>query len=116
MSEYLDTNHVDTFGILLIEKSQLCPGLYEPILFAYHAYKVDTTGYVSHITKESISAANLMIVPIIEKAHWTLLIGNLKNKVWDFYDSLPKKNHRVVIHQVISHLYDETGNSFEMDI
>ncbi|KAH0463481.1 hypothetical protein IEQ34_008063 [Dendrobium chrysotoxum] len=57
MSEYLDTNHVDTFGILLVEKSQLCPGLYELILFvsslhwAYHAYKADTIGYVSHITK-----------------------------------------------------------------
>ncbi|KAH0462100.1 hypothetical protein IEQ34_009675 [Dendrobium chrysotoxum] len=68
---------------------------------AYHAYKEDTTENVSHITKESVSAANLMLVPIIEKSHWTLLVGNLKIKPW---------------HLQISHLYDEIRNSFETDI
>ncbi|KAH0463338.1 hypothetical protein IEQ34_007920 [Dendrobium chrysotoxum] len=43
-----------------------------------------------------------MLVPIIEKANWTLLIGNLKNKVWDIYNSLPKKNHRAIIPEVVS--------------
>ncbi|KAH0457732.1 hypothetical protein IEQ34_013047 [Dendrobium chrysotoxum] len=101
-SEYLDTNHVDAFGNFLVEKSKQCPGLYEPFLFvsslhwAYNAYKVDTIGYVSHITKESVSASNFMLVPIIEQSHWTLLVGNLKMK--------------------ISHLYDETSKSFETDI
>ncbi|KAH0454768.1 hypothetical protein IEQ34_016692 [Dendrobium chrysotoxum] len=86
-SEYLDTNHIDAFGNFLIEKSKLCPGLYEPFLFvsslhwAYHAFKVDTTGYISHITKESVSAASLLLVPIIEQSHWTLLVGNFKIKV-----------------------------------
>ncbi|KAH0452720.1 hypothetical protein IEQ34_020019 [Dendrobium chrysotoxum] len=131
-SEYLDTNHIDTFGNFLVEKSQLCPSLYEPFLFvsslywiikfifslcqAYHAFKVDTTRYISYITKESVSAANLMLVPIIEQSHWTLLVGNLKIKVWDFYDSLPKKTHIPVIPEVIFHIYEEIRNSFETDI
>ncbi|KAH0450009.1 hypothetical protein IEQ34_020701 [Dendrobium chrysotoxum] len=66
-----------------------------PLCQAYHAFKVDMTGYVFHITKESISAANLMLVYIIEQSHWTLLVGNLKIKIWNFYDSLLKKTHRL---------------------
>ncbi|KAH0461577.1 hypothetical protein IEQ34_009152 [Dendrobium chrysotoxum] len=107
MSEYLDTNHVDTFGIFLVEKNQMCPGLYLSFLFVssnhlgYKAYNVDTKGFVSHINKESVSAANLILVPIIENSHWTLLVGNLKTEVWDFYDSLPKKTHRAILPEVI---------------
>ncbi|KAH0449091.1 hypothetical protein IEQ34_022891 [Dendrobium chrysotoxum] len=82
----------------------------------YHVYKADTIVYVSHIIKESVRAANLMLVPIIDKSHWTLIVGNLKKIVWDFYDSLPKKNHRAVLPEVISHLYDETRNSFDQNI
>ncbi|KAH0448752.1 hypothetical protein IEQ34_022552 [Dendrobium chrysotoxum] len=70
--EYIDTNHINAFDILL-----------------YHLYKADTTTYVSHITQESIGATNLMLVPIINKFHWTL---------------------------IISHLYDEIKNSFDQDI
>ncbi|KAH0468509.1 hypothetical protein IEQ34_003542 [Dendrobium chrysotoxum] len=85
MSEYLDTNHVDIFGIFLVEKSQMCPGLYLPFLF-------------------------------VSSFHLTLLVGNLKTKVWDFYDSLPKKTHRAILPEVISHLYEDTINSFDTDI
>ncbi|KAH0451476.1 hypothetical protein IEQ34_018775 [Dendrobium chrysotoxum] len=102
MSEYLDNNHVDTFGIFLVEKSQMCPGLYLPFLFissfhwGYKAFNADTKKFVSHINKESVNAANLILVPIIESSHWTLLVGNLKNK--------------------ISHLYEDTTTSFATDI
>ncbi|KAH0449373.1 hypothetical protein IEQ34_020065 [Dendrobium chrysotoxum] len=113
-SEYLDTNHVDIFGNFLVEKRKV------KIIFclpqAYNAYKVDTIGHVLHITKESVSASNFMLVPIIEQSHWTLLMGNLKIKFWDFYDSLPKKTQRAVVPQVISHLYDELSKSFKMNI
>ncbi|KAH0453166.1 hypothetical protein IEQ34_017490 [Dendrobium chrysotoxum] len=106
---------------------------------SYKAYNADTKGFVSHINKESVSAANLILVPIIENSHWTLLVGNLKAKVWDFYYSLPKKTHRAILPEVvstilkiikrnyngillnswhlqISHLYDDTTNSFDTDI
>ncbi|KAH0449870.1 hypothetical protein IEQ34_020562 [Dendrobium chrysotoxum] len=105
----------------------------------YKAYKVDTKGFVPHINKESVSAANLILVPIIKNSHWTLLVGNLKTKIWDFYDSLPKKSHRAILPEVvssilkiikrnynvillkswhlqISHLYEDTTNSFDTDI
>ncbi|KAH0449172.1 hypothetical protein IEQ34_022972 [Dendrobium chrysotoxum] len=52
-SEYLDTNHIDTFGIFLIKNSQLCPDLYETFIFAHHIYKVATTGYISHLHDET---------------------------------------------------------------
>ncbi|KAH0464897.1 hypothetical protein IEQ34_005000 [Dendrobium chrysotoxum] len=108
MSEYLDNNHVDTFGIFLVEKNQMCPGLYLPFLFVssfhwgYKKFNADTKKFVSHINKESVNAANLILVPIIESSHWTLLVGNLKNKVWDFYDSLPKKTHRAILPEVVN--------------
>ncbi|KAH0458322.1 hypothetical protein IEQ34_013637 [Dendrobium chrysotoxum] len=122
MSEYLDNIHVNTFGIFLVEKNQMCPGLYLPFLFVsnlhwgYKVFNVDTKKFVSHINKESVNAANLILVPIIENSHWTLLVGNLKNKVWDFYDSLPKKTHRAILPEVISHLYEDTTTSFATDI
>ncbi|KAH0457481.1 hypothetical protein IEQ34_012796 [Dendrobium chrysotoxum] len=123
----------------------MCPGLYLPFIFVssfhwgYKAYNTDTKKFVSHINKESVSAANLILVPIIENSHWTLLVGNLKTKVWDFYDSLPKKTHRAILREVvgtflklfkryyngillkswhlqISHLYEDTTTSFAMDI
>ncbi|KAH0453904.1 hypothetical protein IEQ34_018228 [Dendrobium chrysotoxum] len=90
------------------------------MIYAYgHGYKkfnADTKKFVSHINKESVNAANLILVPIIESSHWTLLVGNLKNKVWDFYDSLPKKTHRAILPEVISHLYEDTTTSFATDI
>ncbi|KAH0462277.1 hypothetical protein IEQ34_009852 [Dendrobium chrysotoxum] len=105
----------------------------------YKTYNADTKKFVSHINKESVSAANLILVPIIENSHWTLLVGNLKTKVWDFYDSLPKKTHRAILPEVvstimklfkryyngillkswhlqISHLYEDTTTSFDTDI
>ncbi|KAH0461669.1 hypothetical protein IEQ34_009244 [Dendrobium chrysotoxum] len=59
----------------------------------YKAYNTDTKGFVSHINKESVSAANLILVPIIKNSHWTLLVGNLKTK--------------------ISHMYEDITNSFD---
>ncbi|KAH0459519.1 hypothetical protein IEQ34_012333 [Dendrobium chrysotoxum] len=73
----------------------------------YKAFNADTKNFVSHINKESVNAANLIL---------TLLVGNLKNKVWDFYDSLPKKTHRAILPEVISHLYEDTTTSFATDI
>ncbi|KAH0448191.1 hypothetical protein IEQ34_021991 [Dendrobium chrysotoxum] len=89
MSECLDTNHIDAFGILLAEKNRLCPGLYAPFLFGYVKHTIDTSQYVSHITLESIQAAKYLLVPIIHDFHWTL---------------------------IISHLFEETNNAFDEDI
>ncbi|KAH0456541.1 hypothetical protein IEQ34_014448 [Dendrobium chrysotoxum] len=86
------------------------------IIEGYKKFNADTKKFVSHINKESVNAANLILVPIIESSHWTLLVGNLKNKVWDFYDSLPKKTHRAILPEVISHLYEDTTTSFATDI
>ncbi|KAH0458516.1 hypothetical protein IEQ34_013831 [Dendrobium chrysotoxum] len=62
----------------------------------------DTKPYVAQINKESIRAANLMLVRMIYNYHWTLIVRSLKNKVWQFYDSLPKKAHKAMLPQVVS--------------
>ncbi|KAH0455809.1 hypothetical protein IEQ34_015841 [Dendrobium chrysotoxum] len=122
MSECLDTNHIDAFGILLAEKNRLCPGLFTPFLFVsschwgYAQHKVPTTQYVSHITVESVWATKYLLLPIIQDFHWTLIVGNLSLKTWEFYDSLPKKTHRAVLPGVISHLFEETQKAFDEDI
>lgn len=39
-SDYLDTNHVDAFGIMLAKKNQPCPGFYDQFIFAFSFYWV----------------------------------------------------------------------------
>ncbi|PKU59384.1 Ubiquitin-like-specific protease 1A [Dendrobium catenatum] len=61
-------------------------------------------------------SANLIIVPIINEKYWTLLVGNLSKKRWEFFDSLPKATHKAIFSDVISHLYVDSKNAWHDDI
>ncbi|KAI0494349.1 hypothetical protein KFK09_024483 [Dendrobium nobile] len=109
LCEELDTNHMDTFAYLLSEKNKMVPGLNQPFLYvsAFHwGYYVrnkqeKTTSFADNITKDAVKNANIMFVPIIYERHWTLLVANMKNKRWDFMDSLPKATHKSITPEVV---------------
>jgi len=50
---------------------------------------------VSHITIESLTWAEILLMPVHVDAHWALLVCQLKDHVWEFYDSLSDGRHRV---------------------
>ncbi|KAH0460414.1 hypothetical protein IEQ34_011077 [Dendrobium chrysotoxum] len=108
--QYLDNNHIDAFAILLAEKSKLCPTLYQPFIHVSSLH-----WYVSHVSKDSVRAANLLLMPVSKNEHWTLLVADLKSLSWTFFDSLPNPTHKAVLPDVINHLHEETGDYFESD-
>ncbi|PKU69894.1 Putative ubiquitin-like-specific protease 1B [Dendrobium catenatum] len=124
LCEELDTNHIDTFAYLLSEKNKMVLELNQPFLYvsAFHwgCYiqnkQEKTTSFANNITKDVVKNANIMFVPIINEKHWTLLVANMKNKRWDFMDSLPKAMHKSTTPEVISHLYHDAEDAFEDDI
>ncbi|KAH0461316.1 hypothetical protein IEQ34_008891 [Dendrobium chrysotoxum] len=79
-------------------------------------YKYDSKQYVSHVSKESVRAANLLLMPVSDNEHWTLLVADLKSLSWTFFDSLPNLSHKAVLPDVINHLHEETEDCFESDI
>ncbi|KAH0449288.1 hypothetical protein IEQ34_023088 [Dendrobium chrysotoxum] len=78
-------------------------------------YKYDSKQYVSHVSKESVRAANLLLMPVSNNEHWTLLVADLKSLSWTFFDSLPNPTHKAVLPNVINHLHEETRDYFESD-
>ncbi|KAH0449568.1 hypothetical protein IEQ34_020260 [Dendrobium chrysotoxum] len=109
--QYLDNNHIDAFAILLAEKNKLRPNLYQPFI---HVSSLNW--YVSHVSKESVRAANLLLMPVSYKEHWTLLVADLKSSSWTFFDSFLNPTHKAVLPDVINHLYEKIGDCFESDI
>ncbi|KAI0493332.1 hypothetical protein KFK09_027609 [Dendrobium nobile] len=124
MAEELDNNHIDAFAHLLTQKESAFPGRNQPFLFVssfhwlyYKQYNdSNTKTFVSNIDKTIIRNINLIFVPIIYEKYWTLLLCNLLKKRWEFYDSLPKKTHKAILPEVISHFYEDTDDAFDIDI
>lgn len=58
--------------------------------------------YVSHITLSSVSTAQKILVPVLDREHWTLLVGLLQERTWEFYDSLPIPTHKAILPGVVS--------------
>jgi len=49
----------------------------------------------SHITPRSVEFSNIIMIPIhINNNHWALLVCNLADRVWEFYDSLSNPTHK----------------------
>ncbi|KAL0910705.1 hypothetical protein M5K25_018786 [Dendrobium thyrsiflorum] len=123
--EYLDNDHIHAFAILLSEKKKLIPHMYQPYLYIstmhrdsinvvfnivlacfsiifvyflqiYKGYKNSLNMFVKHMSKISMKESNLLILPIINNVHWTLLVGILKDKVWKLYDSLSNPQHKQI--------------------
>ncbi|KAL0925954.1 hypothetical protein M5K25_004331 [Dendrobium thyrsiflorum] len=124
LSEYLDNNHIDAFAMLLSKSNEEISGRKQPFLYVssfhwgyyHHGNNANTAHFVSHVTRTAVEKVNLILVPIIHGQHWTLLVCNLSQKNWEFYDSLPKATHKAILPEVISHLYKETENAYDEDI
>ncbi|KAL0917541.1 hypothetical protein M5K25_012607, partial [Dendrobium thyrsiflorum] len=124
LSEYLDNNHVDAFAYLLSKSNEEISGRNQAFLYIssfhwgyyHHGNNANTAHFVSHVTRTAVEQVNLILVPIIHGQHWTLLVCNLRQKKWEFYDSLPKPTHKAILPEVIRYLYEETQNAFDEDI
>ncbi|KAH0449231.1 hypothetical protein IEQ34_023031 [Dendrobium chrysotoxum] len=84
LDKYLDNNHVDVFALLLHEKNKLSPHKYHNFLYVspiYWNYKqIDpiATLYIEHITNIIVKSCNLLLQPIINDGHWTLLVQPIR--------------------------------------
>ncbi|KAL0925399.1 hypothetical protein M5K25_003724 [Dendrobium thyrsiflorum] len=87
-----------------------------PMHRIYKSYRESTDVFVDHISKEIIKRSNLLIIPIINNMHWTLLVGKLKERVWKLYDSLPNPQHKDICVTVINDIYSEMRECFDADI
>ncbi|KAK8951296.1 putative ubiquitin-like-specific protease 1B [Platanthera zijinensis] len=56
------------------------------------------------------------MIPCHVASHWVLLVGNLKGKYWDFYDSLPNPMHRSSLRENIRFLHGDRAEVLPGDI
>ncbi|KAK8952211.1 hypothetical protein KSP39_PZI003718 [Platanthera zijinensis] len=56
---------------------------------------------LSHITLSGVQAVDLIVMPCHMSAHWTLLICRLKERCWEFYDSLRSSRHRATLPKLV---------------
>ncbi|KAI0516184.1 hypothetical protein KFK09_008856 [Dendrobium nobile] len=119
---YLDNDHVDAFAILLNEKSKISPDEYQKYLYIspmYWHYKVKDVKSVlilEHIDYNSVQSSSIIINPIIHGEHWTLLAGYIKQKRWEFYDSIPNPMHRSIAVKIIASLNKDCKKAFRQNI
>ncbi|KAK8950332.1 hypothetical protein KSP40_PGU000036 [Platanthera guangdongensis] len=56
------------------------------------------------------------MIPCHVASHWVLLVGNLKGRYWDFYDSLPNPMHRTSLRENIRFLQEDRSEVLPGDI
>ncbi|KAI0508056.1 hypothetical protein KFK09_014190 [Dendrobium nobile] len=119
---YLDNDHVDAFAILLNEKSKISPDEYQkylyisPMYWHYKVKDVKSVLFLKHIDYNSIQSSSIIINPVIDGEHWTLLVGYIKQKRWEFYDSIPNPMHRSIAVKIIASLNKDCKKAFHQNI
>ncbi|KAK8969393.1 hypothetical protein KSP40_PGU003934 [Platanthera guangdongensis] len=66
---------------------------------------------LSHITKDSVTYSDLLLILIYVNGHWALVVGNMKDEIWEFYDSLPNPIHLRSTHEVLKFVHEDIGRS-----
>ncbi|KAK8913799.1 hypothetical protein KSP39_PZI023760 [Platanthera zijinensis] len=66
-----------------------------------HAFLHVQLDMLSHITLSGVQAVDLIVMPCHMSAHWTLLICRLKERCWEFYDSLRSSRHRATLPKLV---------------
>ncbi|KAH0467658.1 hypothetical protein IEQ34_002691 [Dendrobium chrysotoxum] len=77
----------------------------------YRQYNKNSYLYVQHINEVSVKSSSLILQPVIHEQHWTLLVGRLNEKIWEFYDFLPNPKHKQILPKIIN-----TKGTFYSDI
>ncbi|KAL0915243.1 hypothetical protein M5K25_015645 [Dendrobium thyrsiflorum] len=122
LDDCLDNFHIDTCALFLDRKAKALPAIYQPYLYISPMHRIlktyndHTDLYIKHIKKETLKRTNLLIIPIINNNHWTLLVGRLKERVWKLYDSLPNPQHKEICVTVVNELYIDLMKCFDADI
>ncbi|KAI0524548.1 hypothetical protein KFK09_003922 [Dendrobium nobile] len=119
---YLDNDHVDAFAIILNEKSKISPDEYQkylyisPMYWHYKVKDVKSVLFLEHIDYNSVQSSSIIINPIIDGEHWTLLVGYIKQKRWEFYDSISNSMHRSIAVKIIASLNKDYKKAFRQNI
>ncbi|KAH0448548.1 hypothetical protein IEQ34_022348 [Dendrobium chrysotoxum] len=84
-----------------------------------HHYKVKDQNsklFIDHINYNYVQLCKILIHPIIDGSHWTLVVGLVNERKWEFYDSVPNPMHRNISIKIIRSLYRDTEEAFDSDI
>ncbi|XP_020595782.1 uncharacterized protein LOC110035824 [Phalaenopsis equestris] len=115
----IGVDHVDLFAIGLENHRRQPPNSFRPYLYLSLAHwgfrDHPLRDIVVHIIVEAVAQVEAILIPIVNNRHWTLLVGNQKDRKWRFYNSLPNKMHLGVTRDVIRHLHKDAGNAFHSD-
>ncbi|PKU83158.1 Putative ubiquitin-like-specific protease 1B [Dendrobium catenatum] len=117
---YLDNDHVDSFAILLNEKARISLEQYHKYLYISPMhYKLKDESlklFLEHIDYSSVHSCSIIINPIIDGSHWTILVGYRKQKKWEFYDSVPNHMNRSIAVKIIASLNKDYKKAFDENI
>ncbi|KAH0464105.1 hypothetical protein IEQ34_006891 [Dendrobium chrysotoxum] len=87
-----------------------------PLLISYKARDPLTKLFIKYIHYDAVKSCNILLQPVIEGLHWTLLVGMLKENKWKFYNSLPNPMHKSIHPKIITAFYKDTKGAFDSDI
>ncbi|XP_020576282.1 uncharacterized protein LOC110021914 [Phalaenopsis equestris] len=100
-------DHVDAQAMILNNKRNADPSLFRPYIYvsplywAYHKMG-NPKSFLTHITKEAVLKADIIMIPVLNNQHWVLLVAELREGKWKMYDSLPNQMHKAVCNDVVS--------------
>ncbi|KAK8933382.1 putative ubiquitin-like-specific protease 1B [Platanthera zijinensis] len=121
-TEWVCSSHIDAYAYVLNSLIERDGNNMLRFLFvsSNHAYykrcgKISRR-LVDHITHDSFGGAEAIMIPCHVASHWVLLVGNLKGKYWDFYDSLPNPMHRSSLQENIRFLHEDRAEVLPGDI
>ncbi|KAH0461666.1 hypothetical protein IEQ34_009241 [Dendrobium chrysotoxum] len=72
--------------------------------------------FIDHINSNSVKSSKILLHPIIDGSHWTLIVGFLNEEKWEFYDSVPNPIHKNIAQKIIRSLYRDLKKAFPNDI
>ncbi|KAH0469031.1 hypothetical protein IEQ34_002263 [Dendrobium chrysotoxum] len=58
--------------------------------------------FIDHINSNSMKSSEILLHPIIDGSHWTLIAGLLNEEKWEFYDSVPNPMHKNIAQKIVS--------------
>ncbi|KAK8953692.1 hypothetical protein KSP40_PGU006902 [Platanthera guangdongensis] len=68
--------------------------------------------HISHITPEAVNSAGIILMPCHLGSHWALLVCWIKEKRWEYYDSMPNSLHRAGVCDNLKALVDDVSTTF----
>ncbi|KAK8947904.1 hypothetical protein KSP40_PGU015659 [Platanthera guangdongensis] len=114
---WLHNMHLNAYVVALKAKKKLLKSNIRNFLYVSSDYVYyrrnnasNTRCLINHLTKVSVKNNDLIMMSCHLTNHWALLVCQLKQHRWEFYDSMKRKRHSKGLESLVSFLKKQLIN------